>query len=67
MPNYDYECKRCNHIFTVNRPMEEYQLPWKCPVCKVDCNRIMSKTAGFILKGEGFYQNDYGNKKRKAP
>ena len=63
MPTYDYECKRCNHIFQASRPMSEYNLPWKCPICTVNCERVVAGTPAFILKGKGFYKNDYGNKK----
>ena len=63
MPNYDYECERCNNIFTINRPMSESSKPYKCPVCEVECSRKFTQSAGFILKGSGWASKEI--KKRK--
>ena len=59
MPTYEYECERCSNKFTVNKPISEYDRVEKCPSCKVRAKRILSAGIGFILKGEGFYANDY--------
>jgi len=63
MPTYEYGCDRCGETFQAVRPMSESAKPWKCPNCHVDCKRLVTGAPGFILKGKGFYQNDYGNKK----
>jgi putative FmdB family regulatory protein len=32
MPNYDFQCKRCDHEFEMSTPMNARQ-PSKCPQC----------------------------------
>jgi len=61
MPSYEYECKECLHKFAVVKPMSESGTDEKCPCCNKVATRILSATPGFILKGKGFYQNDYKN------
>ena len=58
MPTYEYECRKCGHIF------EKFQsitaAPVKtCPKCKGRVARLVSGGAGIIFKGSGFYQTDY--------
>ncbi len=58
MPTYDYKCKDCGHAF------EEYhsitKKLTKCPKCnKNTLKRGIGGGGGMILKGSGFYQNDY--------
>ena len=67
MPSYEYECKECKHIFTCFRPMRDSNKPASCPRCGLEAKRTVSTPGGFILKGKGFYKNDYGNRKTKAP
>jgi putative FmdB family regulatory protein len=67
MPRYEYECKKCNHIFTRFRPMRDSSKTAACPCCGCESNRKITAPGGFILKGKGFYKNDYGNRKTKAP
>ena len=33
MPNYDFQCNRCNHEFEAFTPMNEPQ-PKRCPACR---------------------------------
>ena len=59
MPTYDYECRKCKHIF------EEFQSITSepgavCPKCgKKDTKRLIGGGAGIIFKGSGFYTTDY--------
>lgn len=59
MPTYEYRCEACDHEF------EQFQLITaspirKCPECgKNKVKRLISKGAGIIFKGSGFYQTDY--------
>lgn len=58
MPTYDYMCSECGHEF------EEYHSITKtlktCPKCGVDkLERGIGGGGGLILKGSGFYRNDY--------
>ena len=36
-----------------------------CPLCGKKARRCITSVGGFILKGSGFYQTDYKNKKEK--
>ena len=60
MPTYEYECEKCGHCFEEFQsitagPLEE------CPECKGKVKRLISKGAGIIFKGSGFYETDYKN------
>ena len=58
MPTYEWECKKCG-VISIFMPMGgEIK---KCPHCGKPVRRLLS-ACGFILKGSGFYQNDYKNK-----
>jgi len=62
MPTYEYGCKSCGYRF------EEFQSivddPVKvCPKCnKETVQRFVSRGAGLIFKGSGFYITDYKKK-----
>jgi putative FmdB family regulatory protein len=60
MPNYDYKCQKCDHVFEVFQKMNDPKLE-DCP--KEDCDgkvkRLLGTGAGLIFKGSGFYQTDY--------
>ncbi len=58
MPTYDYKCSACGHKFeefhSITKKLET------CPECgKNKLVRGVGGGGGFILKGSGFYQNDY--------
>jgi len=62
MPNYDYECQKCGHIFEVFQTMKEKRLT-DCPKCKKGkVKRLLGTGAGIIFKGSGFYETDYKRK-----
>lgn len=67
MPNYDYKCQKCEHVFEVFQGMNDAKLT-DCP--KDDCNgevkRLLGTGAGVIFKGSGFYQTDYRSDSYKA-
>lgn len=63
MPIYEYQCTRCNNKFEVFHRIEEEANP-ACPKCLGQARKIMSPT-NFILKGSGFYVNDYPSESRK--
>lgn len=63
MPIFEYECSEGHRFEKLERnggPKSR-----TCPVCGKRAPRILSP-AGFILKGEGFYVNDYPSSSRKA-
>ena len=61
MPIYEYVCESCGKE-------KEYLLfpgeeePESCPECGGSLRRKPSFGVGFVLKGAGFYVNDYKNK-----
>lgn len=60
MPTYEYQCKHCGYRFDkfqniIDSPLSE------CPKCGGTVERLISGGGGFVLKGSGFYQNDYKN------
>ena len=62
MPIYEYQCQKCHNIFEVFHKIEEEVNP-VCPKCLSEARRIISAT-NFILKGSGFYVNDYPSESR---
>lgn len=63
MPIYEYQCLNCGKIIEVLQRAGENPTT-ECPLCLGETRRIISP-AGFILKGEGFYVNDYPSESRK--
>jgi len=66
MPNYDYQCKECGHIFEVFQKMSDPKLE-DCPQqnCSGKIKRLLGTGAGVIFKGSGFYQTDYRSESYK--
>jgi putative FmdB family regulatory protein len=60
MPNYDYQCKKCEHKFEVFQRMSADRLK-DCPLedCDGEVKRLLGTGAGIIFKGSGFYETDY--------
>lgn len=65
MPTYEYKCSRCGS-FEMWQSMKDEPLK-NCPKCGSPAERLISAGAGFVLKGAGFYQNDYKNAPAPAP
>ncbi|MBD3285033.1 zinc ribbon domain-containing protein [candidate division WOR-3 bacterium] len=66
MPTYEYRCKKCGHEFERFQGISEKPLK-KCPKCGGRLQRVIGPGAGLILKGAGFYENDYKRKSVKSP
>ena len=64
MPTYEYECIHCGYRFERFHGMSE-KVEILCPLCGKKARRCITSVGGFILKGSGFYQTDYKNKKEK--
>ncbi|GEM_PF-330665 len=65
MPIYEYECQKCGSVFEMMQSMSAK--PLKSHVgadCKGKVKRLVS-ASGFILKGDGWYANDYPSESRK--
>lgn len=63
MPTYDYVCRKCKDRFEVFQKITDGPLE-SCPSCGGQVKRLISKGAGLIFKGSGFYQTDYKNPSR---
>jgi putative FmdB family regulatory protein len=58
VPTYEYECKKCGHVFEEFQRITAEPLT-KCPKCGGKVNRLPGAGAGIIFKGSGFYATDY--------
>jgi putative FmdB family regulatory protein len=63
MPIYEYECRRCKEIFEIFHKIDE-GCKVACPKCLGPAKKLISAT-NFVLKGSGFYVNDYPSKSRQ--
>ncbi len=63
MPTYEYECAGCGRRFEVRQRISEPPLE-RCLHCGGSVRRVLAP-APFILKGAGFYVNDYPSESRK--
>lgn len=66
MPNYDYKCESCGHIFEVFQKMSDPKLT-NCPQegCDGSVRRLLGTGGAVIFKGSGFYQTDYRSESYK--
>lgn len=66
MPNYDYRCETCDHLFEVFQSMSADKLT-DCPLedCDGKVKRLLGTGGGIIFKGDGFYETDYRSKSYK--
>lgn len=67
MPIYEYRCERCTYVFPVYQSIHDKSLKFcglHCPIQGIgEVKKIMSR-CNFILKGEGFHENDYKKEKK---
>jgi putative FmdB family regulatory protein len=63
MPIYEYQCQKCKQIFEIFHKIDE-ECNAACPKCLAPAKKLISAT-NFILKGSGFYVNDYPSKNRR--
>ena len=55
MPTYSYKCGACGHQFDIIQKISEDKLK-QCPKCdKLQLSKIITETAGFQLKGNGWF------------
>lgn len=57
MPNYDYECQECGHIFEVFQSISADPIK-ECEKCGGKVKRLIGGGAGLIFKGSGYYVTD---------
>lgn len=44
MAKYNYKCPKCNKIFTIEKPMKDYNREEKCEECNEKLIRIFEPT-----------------------
>src|SRR3954471_6153332 len=62
MPIYEYKCEK-GHVFEVTQRMTDDPVS-TCTTCSAPVQRVFHPVA-VHFKGSGFYNTDYGTKKRK--
>jgi len=63
MPIYEYQCDHCSEVFEIFHKIDE-DCKVACPKCLRPAKKLISAT-NFVLKGSGFYVNDYPSKSRQ--
>ncbi len=64
MPIYEYKCDECDHRLEKLQKISDE--PAKtCPECGIDSLRKLVSAAAFKLKGTGWYETDFKDKKPK--
>ncbi len=66
MPIYEYACESCGHELEVLQKMSDAPLS-DCPECSKPALKKLVSAAGFQLKGSGWYETDFKNKKSAKP
>lgn len=62
MPIYEYRCENCEHRLEMLQKISDD--PAKtCPECNKDSLRKLVSAAAFKLKGTGWYETDFKDKK----
>ncbi len=64
MPIYEYQCQDCGHEMEKLQRMADDPLK-DCPACNEPQLIKKVSAAGFRLKGTGWYETDFKNKKPK--
>ncbi len=60
MPLYEYQCKKCNHVFERIQKFSDPPLT-TCPKCEGEVEQLISPPA-IQFKGSGWYVTDYAHK-----
>ena len=63
MPIYEYQCDRCSEVFEIFHKIDD-DCKVACPKCLGPVKKLIS-APNFVLKGAGFYVNDYPSESRK--
>jgi len=64
VPIYEYKCDNCAHYMEILQKISDAPLT-QCPECKSDALRKLISAAAFKLKGTGWYETDFKDKKAK--
>ena len=64
MPIYEYRCDQCDHQLEMLQKISAEPAKF-CPECGEDSLRKLVSAAAFKLKGTGWYETDFKDKKPK--
>ena len=64
MPIYEYKCENCHDTFEILQKVNENPLT-ECILCHEGPVKKLISVSSFVLKGAGFYVNDYPSEGRK--
>jgi putative FmdB family regulatory protein len=62
MPVYEYKCESCSNQFELRQKFSDPPAS-ECPKCGGQVTKLIS-SAGFALKGGGWYNEGYGSSAR---
>lgn len=65
MPIYEYKCEHCDDTFEILQKINEKPLT-ECIMCHEGPVKKLISVSSFVLKGSGFYVNDYPSASRKT-
>ena|SRR3990167_6591584 len=57
MPTFDFQCRKCNHVFEHSRPYGSSELP-SCPACGSKRTEKLMTAPAVHFKGTGWYKTD---------
>ena len=66
MPIYEYKCTECQHRLEKLQKMSDDPLK-DCPECQQSALTKLVSASSFKLKGNGWYETDFKNKKKSEP
>jgi putative FmdB family regulatory protein len=64
MPIYEYECRKCGHVFDALQKMSDPPHT-DCPDCGQPELRKLLSAPNFRLKGGGWYETDFKDKNKR--
>jgi len=64
MPIYEYKCDHCGETFEILQKFNAEALT-ECILCHEGPVKKLISASAFVLKGAGFYVNDYPSETRK--
>ena len=65
MPIYEYQCSACGHYMEKFQKISDAPLT-TCPACHQETMNKLVSAAAFKLKGSGWYETDFKDKKPKT-
>jgi putative FmdB family regulatory protein len=57
MPTFDFQCRKCSHVFEFTRPFGGREKP-ACPKCKSTRTEKLLTSPAVQFRGSGFYKTD---------